>query len=247
MERIEIFREKFVFVFTTILITIGLICKERFESFWEAHSFDFHQEVFYLVVVALGALIAEIGAKPIVDIILKSKRIRKIVSGSNFIEGYWFYRHGKSKEDENRDSIFLSDALAEMMYNPVSKKLEMAVYRHRPEIHIFNSNSKTLKFDEKDKSYLNHFIYINRNVSLEHVNGFAVGHYTSDSESDGKIYRFTGTLYITGDDGKRMVILQEGNKIDEEVKKFKSTYKGPIAEWREAFLKMKLSLNDSLL
>lgn len=235
MERIQNFREKFVFILTTLLITIGLLCKDNFEQFVRSHAFEFNQNLFYLIVVATGSVLAEIGAKPMVEFILRSKRIRKLIAGSTFIEGYWYYTH-KTKEKE-QESVFTNPALAEMIYNPATQKLEMAVYRSGAGIKLFNSNSKTLKFDEKEKTYLNHFTYINHDVSSEPDNGFAIGHYTSND--DHEIYRFQGTVYVTGNLGKRMIIFQEGYKIDDEVKQFKETYKGDKTRWREEFLKTK--------
>lgn len=251
MERIQNFREKFVFILTTLLITIGLLCKDSFEQFVRSHAFEFNQNLFYLIVVATGSVLAEIGAKPMVEFILRSKRIRKLIAGSTFIEGYWYYTHNiKEKEqesvftnpaladktkDKEQKSVFTNPALAEMIYNPATQKLEMAVYRSGAGIKLFNSNSKTLKFDEKEKTYLNHFTYINHDVSSELDNGFAIGQYTSND--DHEIYRFQGTVYVTGNGGKRMIIFQEGEKIDDEVKQFKETYKGDKTRWREEFLK----------
>lgn len=235
MERIKKFREKFIFILTTLLITLGLMCKDRIEILLKSHSFELHQEFFYLIIVVSGAVLAEIGAHPVVDLILKSKRMRKLIAGSTFIEGFWFYTHKKT--DNDQDSVFANNALAEMSYNPASKKLEMSVYRSAKGVAIFNSNSKTLNFDETDKSYLNHFTYFNHNYTSELDHGFAIGSYTANENNE--IYRFQGSIYVTGDKGKRMVIFQQGNKIDDEIKQFKASYKGPISNWREEFLKTK--------
>jgi len=236
MTKLSKFRNSINAGLSTILITLGMVSKDQIRVFLSGHVFKFSDNYIYFFIAFIGIIIAKIGGDPIINTLFKIRKVRKLILGRAFVEGYWLYSHyaGSAARRINSESIFYGNSLAELQYDNETGKLTMNVYRLEPTVGLFNSSSNMITFDDRDFTYLSYFTY--NSIHAQELDGFARGRYTGTPEKG--LHSYDGMIMIYANNGKPMAIRQKGHKIDISViNKFKKDFPEDNLTWREKLLR----------